>query len=64
MDAVTIGFRLALSRWPRFAPALYEFNYYASTYLHPDRRSQLLPELPEGLWQSARVQDRLSAHVL
>lgn len=58
------GLKVALSRWPRFVPALYEFNYRAANYLHQSRRLQLLPELPEQLWHSARVQDRLSAQVL
>ena len=58
------GLKAALGRWPRFAPVLYEFNYRASTYLHQIRRAQLLPELPERLWHSTRVQDRLSAQVL
>ncbi len=64
MNAVIDGFKTVLSRWPQFAPALYEFNYRAASYLHPSRRQQLLPELPQRLWQMARVQDRLSVEVM
>ncbi len=64
MNAVVDGLKAVRSRWPQFAPALYEFNYCAASYLHPSRRRQLLPELPPRLWQMARVQDRLSAEVM
>ncbi len=64
MDVAAAGLKAALSRWPQFAPALYEFNFRAAAYVHPVRRSSLLPELPECLWQSSRLQDRLSIQVL
>ncbi len=64
MNAVIDGFRAVLSRSPQFAPLLYEFNYRAANYLHPSRRAQLLPELPQRMWLTARVQDRLSARVM
>ncbi len=64
MNAMIDGFKAVLSRWPRLAPALFDFNYRAASYLHPSRREALLPELPKRLWQTARVQDRLSAEVM
>jgi len=64
MEAAAEGLKAVLGRWPSFAPALYEFNFRAATYLHPFRRSSLLPELPECLWHSGRIQDRLSMQVL
>ncbi len=64
MEAAAEGIKALLSRRPRFAAALYEFNFRASAYLHPARRPYLLPELPERLWQTGRIQDRLSVEVL
>ncbi len=64
MEATAEGLKPVLGRWPSFAPALYEFNFRAAAYLHPFRRSSLLPELPECVWQSGRIQDRLSMQVL
>lgn len=64
MNSLVNSVKTVRERFPHFLPALYEFNYRAAAYLHPSRRSQLIPELPQRLWQTARVQDRLSAQVL
>ncbi len=64
MEAAAEGLKAVLGRWPQFASTLYEFNFRAATYVHPVRRSSLLPELPERLWRSGRIQDRLSIQVL
>ncbi len=64
MEAAAEGLKAVLGRWPQFAPAMYEFNFRAAAYLHRVRRSSLLPELPERVWHSRRIQDRLSMQVL
>lgn len=64
MDAAAEGLKAVLGRWPSFVPVLYAFNYRVAAYVHPARRPSLLPELPERLWQTGRIQDRLSMQVL
>ncbi|MEO0317654.1 MAG: hypothetical protein RL404_1331, partial [Pseudomonadota bacterium] len=64
MDAQAAGFKAVLDLGAPFTTAIYAFNFRAATYLHPDRRAQLLPELPERLWRAGRVQERLSEEVL
>lgn len=64
MNHAVDEFRVVLKESPRFAPALYTFNFRSATYLHPKRRSSLLPELPTAIWQSRRIHDRLSIQVL
>ncbi len=64
MDTQAEGFRAVLGHGAWFAAAMYAFNFRAAAYLHPGRRSHLLPELPESMWQVARIRDRLSEMVL
>ena len=47
-------------RYPNLFPYFIEFIFNPAAYLHPSRRFELLPEIPEKIWNIPRVQGRIS----
>lgn len=53
-----------LQNAPRLAASVVAFNWHPAAYLHPVRRQQWLPEIPDAVWRESRVSGRLSGLLL
>lgn len=61
--------QLMLKEWrqarPHIYPAILNFNFHPATYLHASRRSQFFDGvLPDRVWESPRVAEKISRHIL
>lgn len=52
------------ARFPELVAHLLKFNYQPAAYLHPERRSSLLPGVPGSVWSMIRIHGRLSDRIL
>lgn len=56
--------RLIQTRFPVLGVHLLRFNFCPASYLHYQRRADLIPEIPDIIWEIERLHARLSDRIL
>lgn len=56
--------RLIQTRFPGLGVQLLRFNFCPASYLHHHRRADLIPEIPDMIWEIERLHARLSDRIL